>query len=69
MKLDEDARLLHIHRHSPVPVEQHDLWKFMEQSLQRDTKCWTMSYHTSQGAGIMEGSYGDYIVDGLLAVE
>ena len=68
MTLDEEARLLHIHGHPAIPVEQQDLWKFMEQSFPRDSTCWTMSYHTSQGAGVLEGSYEDYIVDRLLTV-
>ena len=40
----------------------------MEQSLHGDTKCWTSAYHSSQGAGIVAGTYKDYIVDDLLAV-
>ena len=40
----------------------------MEQSFHSDTKCWGAAYHSSQGAGIVEGTYKDYIVDDLLAV-
>ena len=67
--IDADARLLRVPGRLPVPVEQQDLWKFMELSLHGDTKCWTSAYHSSQGAGIVEGTYKDYIVDGLLAVD
>ena len=68
VKIDEDEKLLHIPGRPPVPVEKQDLWKFMEQNLHDDSQCWTSAYHSSQGAGIVEGSYKDYIVDGLLAV-
>ena len=68
VKIDADARLLRVPGRLPVPVEQQDLWKFMEQSLHGDTKCWTSAYHSSQGAGIVTGTYKDYIVDNLLAV-
>ena len=68
VKIDADARLLRVPGRLPVPVEQQDLWKFMEQSLHGDTKCWTSAYHSSQGAGIVAGTYKDYIVDNLLAV-
>ena len=68
IRIDTDARLLRVPSRLPVPVEQQDLWKFMELSLHGDTKCWTSAYHSSQGAGIVEGTYKDYIVDSLLAV-
>ena len=51
----------------PVPVEEQDLWKFTKQSLHSDTKCWTSAYHSSQGAGIVAGTYQDYIVEDLLS--
>ena len=68
VSIDATARLLRIPGRLPVPVEQQDLWKFMEQSLHSDTKCWTSAYHSSQGAGIVQGTYEDYIVDDLLTV-
>ena len=68
VKIDADAQLLRVPGRLPVPIEQQDLWKFMEQSLHGDTKCWTSAYHSSQGAGIVTGTYKDYIVDNLLAV-
>ena len=71
VNLDADTKLLHVPGYRrPVPVELTSVWKFMEQSFHgnNDTKCWTSVYHSSQGAGIVEGSYQDYIVDGLLAV-
>ena len=69
MKVNVDAKLLHLPGRRPVPVEQKPLWKFMEHSFHRDTKCWTSLYTSSQGVGLVEGTYQDYIVDGLLAVE
>ena len=71
VSLDPDTKLLHVPGyHLPVPVELTSVWKFMEKSFHGNnhTKCWTAAYHTSQGAGIVEGTYKDYIVDGLLAV-
>ena len=68
VRVDAAAQLLRMPGRVPVPVEQQDLWKFMEQSLHGDTKCWTSAYHSSQGAGIVDGTYKDYIVDDLLAV-
>ena len=68
VEVDVDTQLLRMPGRLPVPVGQHDLWKFMEQSLHGDTKCWTSAYHSSQGAGIVAGTYKDYIVDDLLAV-
>ena len=68
IEVDVEAQLLRMPGRLPVPVEQQDLWKFMEQSLHGDTKCWTSAYHSSQGAGIVAGTYKDYIVDDLLAV-
>ena len=68
VEIDEDAKLLRIPGRSPVPVVKQDLWKFMEQDLKSDSHCWTSVYHSSQGAGIIAGTYKDYIVDDLLAV-
>ena len=68
VRLDVNAALLHLPGRPSVPVEKQDLWKFMEQSFHSESQCWTSSYPSSQGAGIVAGSYKDYIVDGLLAV-
>ena len=68
VNIDVDAELLHVPGRPPVPVKEQDLWKFMEQSLHSDSKCWTSAYHSSQGAGIVAGTYEDYIVDDLLSV-
>ena len=68
VKIDVDAQLLHVPGNSPVPVEQRDLWKFMSKSLIGDRQCWTSAYPSSQGAGIVAGTYQDYIVDDLLAI-
>lgn len=69
VRIDVHAKLLHVpSRRNPVIVEEQALWKFMQQKFHSDTKCWTSAYHSSQGAGIVEGSYKDYIVDSLLAV-
>ena len=40
----------------------------MEHNLHEDSQCWTSAYHSSQGAGLIAGSYEDYIVDDLLAI-
>ena len=66
-EIDVDAQLLRVPGHSPVPVEKRDLWKFMSKSLVGDGQCWTLAYPSSQGAGIVAGTYEDYIVDNLLA--
>lgn len=69
VKIDVHRKLLHIPgRRNPAVVQEQPLWKFMQQKFHSDTKCWTSAYHSSQGVGIVEGSYKDYIVDGLLAV-
>ena len=68
VEIDIDAQLLHVPGHSPVPVEERDLWKFMSKSLIGDRQCWTSAYPSSQGAGIVAGTYQDYIVDDLLAI-
>ena len=68
VKIDAAAQLLYVPGHPPVPVEKRDLWKFMSKSLLGDRRCWTSAYSSSQGAGIVAGTYEDYIVDGLLAV-
>ena len=68
MDLNEDEQLLHMPGRPPVPVEQQELWKFMEQSFHSGgSKCWTSAYHSSQGAGVVAGTYSDYIVDDLLS--
>ena len=43
------------------------LRKFMSKSLVGDHECWTSAYPSSQGAGVVAGTYEYYIVDGLLA--
>ena len=68
VKIDENAKLLYFPGRPPVPVVKQDLWKFMEHDLHEDSQCWTSVYHSSQGAGLIAGSYEDYIVDDLLAV-
>ena len=68
VKINVDAQLLYVPGHPPVPVEKRDLWKFMLKSLVSDEQCWTSAYPSSQGAGIVGGTYEDYIVDDLLAV-
>ena len=82
VKVDVDTQLLHVPGHPPVPVEKRNLWKFMSKSLVatrlfdrvsrrpalHDEQCWMLAYPSSQGAGIVAGTYEDYIVDGLLAV-
>ena len=67
VNVDINSQLLHVPGRPPVPVEKQELWKFMEQSFHSDTECWTSAYPSNQGAGIVAGSYKDYIVDGLLA--
>ena len=67
VSIDVDAQLLHVPGQPPVPVEKRDLWKFMSKSLAGDRQCWTSIYPSSQGAGIVAGTYEDYIVDDLLA--
>ena len=69
VSIDVEAQLLNMPDRPPVPVEKQQLWKFMEQSLHRDSTCWTSAYHTNQGAGIVAGTYKDYIVDDLLSAE
>ena len=68
MRVDEDARVLRVPGRLPVPVEEQDLWKFTKQSFHSDSKCWTAAYHSSQGAGIVAGTYQDYVVDDLFSV-
>ena len=65
VKVDVDTQLLYVPGH---PVEKRDLWKFMSKSLVGDEQCWTSAYPSSQGAGIVAGTYENYIVDHLLAV-
>ena len=67
VNIDVDALLLHVSGHPQVPVEKRDPWKFMSKSLVSDHKCWTSAYSSSQGAGIVAGTYEDYIIDDLLA--
>ena len=67
VEIDVDAQLLCVPGHPPVPVEKRDLWKFMSKSHVGDRQCWTLAYPSSQGAGIVAGTYEDYIVDNLLA--
>ena len=67
MRIDVDAQLLHVPGHPPVPVERRDLWKFISRKLVDDQQCWASAYSSSQGAGIVVGTYEDYIVDDLLA--
>ena len=67
VNIDVDAQLLHVPGHPPVPVERRDLWKFMSRKLVDDQQCWVSAYSSSQGAGIVAGTYKDYIVDDLLA--
>ena len=67
MSIDVDAQLLHVPSHPPVPVERRDLWKFMSRKLVDYRQCWTSAYSSSQGAGIVAGTYQNYIVDDLLA--
>ena len=55
--IDVETQFLHVPDRPPVPVQEKDLWKFMEESFQKDTKCWTSAYHSSQGAGIVAGTY------------
>ncbi len=68
VRIDEDAKLLRMPGLPPVPVEEQDLWKFTKQSFHSDSKCWASAYHSSQGAGIVAGTFEDYIVDDLLSV-
>ena len=67
VSIDVDAQLLYVPGHLPVPVERRDLWKFMSRKLVDDQQRWTSAYSSSQGAGIVAGTYEDYIVDDLLA--
>lgn len=68
VSIDTDAKLLRVPGRPSVPVEKQELWKFMEQSFHTDSECWTSVYHSSQGAGIVAGSYEDYIVGSLLTI-
>jgi hypothetical protein len=68
VRIDEDAHVLRVPGRPPVPVEEQDLWKFTKQSFHDDSKCWTSAYHSSQGAGIVAGTYRDYVVEDLLSV-
>ena len=69
MKIDVDAQLLYVPGNPPVPVEKRELWKFMSRKLIGDRQCWTSAYPSSQGAGIVAGTYEDYMVDDLLAAK
>ena len=67
VKIDVDAQLLHVPGHPPVPVEKRDLWKLVSRNLVGDRQCWTSAYPSSKGAGVVAGTYEDYVVDDLLA--
>ena len=69
VRIDEDARVLRMPGRPPVPVEEQKLWKFTKQNFHRDSKCWTSAYHSSQGAGIVTGTFQDYIVEDLLVMQ
>ena len=67
VNIDVNAQLLRVPGHPPVSVERRDLWKFTSRKLVDDQQCWASAYSSSQGAGIVAGTYEDYTVDGLLA--
>ena len=63
VKIDVATQLLHAPLHPSVPVvKHHDLWKFMSRSPVAigDRQCWMSAYPSSQGAGILAGTYVDY---------
>ena len=56
------TRLFDMNFHKPLAA------RVSRRPALRDEQCWTLAYPSSQGAGIVAGTYEDYIVDGLLAV-
>jgi len=62
--IDEESQLLKVGDNTPFSIKEGDLWPY----LNTPKKCWYAIKAGSQGEGILEGSYTDYIVEDLFSV-
>jgi len=62
VEIDTDYNIMKIGYHNPISVVKGQAWNF----LGTDEDCWYGYSSDNQGAGVIQGSYLDYIVKELL---
>jgi len=62
VEIDTDYNIMKIGYHKPISVVKGQAWNF----LGTDEDCWYGHSSDNQGAGVIQGSYLDYIVKELL---
>ena len=69
IKINESERTLVLPDKSPVPVRYRPVWGFMKYAAGHDEHCWTAMKTGMQGERLIEGTYHDYIVSGILSAD
>ena len=67
VRIDRENQILYIPQREPIPVIRRPLWSFMRHSLAEETECWTSMLPSNQGVGLIDGTWTDYKVKGLIA--
>ena len=68
--MDEVRKLLFMPNKAPVPVQWKPIWRFMEKrSADKETvqHCWAAMNPGTQGKGLIDGQYLDYLVKNVLS--
>ena len=67
--MDEVRKILVMPNKSPVPVEWKPVWRFMERRAPRkdEEHCWKAMNPGTQGKGLIDGHYLDYLVEDVLS--
>ena len=72
IEIDENEKVLLIPGQDPIPVVKRQVWRFVEKNIESgesdDHFCWTTVHPSSQGHGIIKGTFLDYKVQHILAV-
>jgi len=72
VRIDRVQKVVILHDRKPVPVKQRSVWGFMKHESYEvgDSKeCWAAINHSEQGEGLIEGTYMDYQVKGILSTD
>ena len=68
--MDEVRTMLFMPNKDPVPVEWRPVWRFMERrraDQEAERYCWVAMNAGSQGSGLIDGHYLDYVVEDVLS--
>ena len=72
VRVDRIQKVLILHDNKTVPVKQRSVWGFMKHELREvadGKQCWSTIKPGEQGEGLIDGTYVDYRVKGILSTD